>query len=238
MKRLFGIVLLVAIMICSCDVSLGNKNDSDNNEKSYTNTALSKEGVDDFCEILGELRGEGLLSGVVCDKEKCFNVTPESVARETECKIFKFSDSCASFVMIDNKVYALCEWFGGYGFVNAVPCDFDNDGNKDLLVASSWGSGLHRSIISVFNVSTKESTVIYDTSGADNPRVDLIVGTQTPSFSSKDFSDLPIYYVVYSVEIKVNDGNLADLYYVTTDCVGSVLAENGEIVFKPNENKT
>ena len=51
--------------------------------------------------------------------------------------------------MVDNEVYPLCESFGGFGFVNAIPCDFDNDGNKDLFVASSWGSGLHRSVISV-----------------------------------------------------------------------------------------
>ena len=137
--------------------------------------------------------------------------------------------------MIDNEVYTLCEWFGGYGFVNAVPCDFDNDGNKDLLVASSWGSGLHRSIISVFNSTTKESTVIYDTSTTDNPQIDLFVAISTPSFSSKDPSSLPIYYQVYSTEIKSNDNNLADLSYVATGVVGSISTNNGVITFIPTD---
>lgn len=238
MKRFSGIITLFAIIIglCSCNISNGNDNDSENKEASYMTTALSKEGVDAFCDILGELQGEGLLSGYVCNREKCFNVTPKWVTEETCCTIFKFSDSCASFVMIDNEIYPLCESFGGYGFVNAVPYDFDNDGNKDLLVASSWGSGLHRSVISIFNVSTKESTIIYDTSTTDNPQVDLFVSAQTPSLSSSELSELPIYYVVYSAEIKANDNNFADLSYVATDYVGSISNEKGEIVFTPYEN--
>ncbi|MBQ7336084.1 MAG: hypothetical protein IJW92_06400 [Clostridia bacterium] len=238
MKRSLIIMITLAMIIglCSCDLASNNNNSFDDTEQSYMTTQCSKENVDDFCEILGKLQGDSLISGFVLDKEKCFNVTPEQVALETDYKIFKFSDSCASFVMLDNKIYALCEWFGGYGFVNAVPCDFDNDGNKDLLVASSWGSGLHRSVISVFNSTTKESTVIYDTSTTDNPQIDLFVAISTPSFSSKDPSALPIYYQVYSAEIKSNDNNLADLSYVATGIVGSISTDNGVIVFVPTGN--
>ncbi len=238
MKRSLIIIITLAMIIglCSCDLALNNNNGFDDTKQSYMTTQCSKENVDDFCEIVGKLQGDGLISGFVLDKEKCFNVTPQQVALETNYKIFKFSDSCASFVMIDNEVYTLCEWFGGYGFVNAVPCDFDNDGNKDLLVASSWGSGLHRSIISVFNSVTKESTVIYDTSTTDNPQIDLFVAISTPSFSSKDPSALPIYYQVYSAEIKSNDNNLADLSYVATGIVGSISTDNGVIVFVPTGN--
>ncbi len=238
MKRSLIIIITLAMIIglCSCDLASNNNNGFDDTEQSYMTTQCSKENVDDFCEIVGKLQGDGLLSGFVLNKEKCFNVTPQQVALETNYKIFKFSDSCASFVMIDNEVYTLCEWFGGYGFVNAVPCDFNNDGNKDLLIASSWGSGLHRSIISVFNSVTKESTVIYDTSTTDNPQIDLFVAISSPSFSSKDPSALPIYYQVYSAEIKSNDNNLADLSYVATGIVGSISTDNGVIVFVPTGN--
>ena len=220
----FCLILIALMMIglCSCN--------SESN-KTYTTTPCSKEDVDAFCDILGE----GLLSGYVLDREKCFNVTPQQVLGETNCKIFKFSDSAASFVMIDNEVYTLCEWFGGYGFVNAVPCDFDKDGNKDLLVASSWGSGLHRSVISVFNSVTKESTVIYDTSTTDNPQIDLFVAVISPSFSSEDPSDLPVTYQVYSAEIKSSDNNFANLSYAVTGIVGSISNENGVIAFIPTE---
>lgn len=123
--------------------------------------------------------------------------------------------------------------FGGYGFVNAVPCDFDNDGNKDLLVASSWGSGMHRSIISVFNSVTKESTVLYDTSDTDKPNTDLFVSTVVPVYSStQEFEDLPVTYMVYSARIITYDSDFINLSYVSTGVVGSIEVENGTPVFQ------
>ena len=112
MKRLLIIIATLAMIIglCSCDSALNNNNGSDETEQSYMTTHCSKENVENFCEIVGKLQGDGLLSGFVLDKDKCFNATPQQVALETNYKIFKFSDSCASFVMIDNEVYTLCEW--------------------------------------------------------------------------------------------------------------------------------
>lgn len=205
-------------------------------KEQYITTYYSKENVDEFMVALGELEGTGLLSDVTLEEDKCFNVTPLLVSNAMDCKIFKFSDSHASFVMIDNEVYPLCKWFGGYGFVNAVPCDFDNDGNEDLLVASSWGSGLHRSEISVFNTETKEFTVIYDTSMTDNPGVDLFVAISTPSVSSADAPN-SIWYTVYSAEIKSNGNNYPNMSYLATGVIGSISAENGEAVFTPSTDK-
>ncbi len=233
MKRFFGIIMLliITIGICSCNFTPDHQSESNNAEKTYETTSSSKENVDDFFNVAKEIEGTGLLSGCDFDNETCFNVTPEQVLRETDYKIFKFSDSCTSFIMIDNEIYILCASFGGYGFVNAVPCDFNNDGIKDLLVASSWGSGLHRSIISVFNAATKESTVVYDTSTTDNPSVDLIVASPA---SSDTLSDLPIYYQVYTAEIQINNGNFADLSYAIIDLAGSISTENGQAVFTPH----
>lgn len=234
MKKFFCILSLIIILysLCSC-----KDNTPPLIEFDAIKTNISKDHVAEFIELLGgEIELGGLSNGFVLDEEHCYNVTPPQVAAETDMKIFKFSDSCVSLVVLDNKIYELCTSFGGYGFVNAVPCDFDNDGNKDLLVASSWGSGMHRSIISVFNSVTKESTVLYDTSDTDTPQIDLFVATVTPSYSSKEIGDLPVYYQVYSAEITVNDMeeyNLADLSYVATDLVGSIEIENGTPVFKP-----
>lgn len=230
MKKFFCILSLIITLclLCSC---------KDNALPDTMKTSISKDQVAEFMELLGgEIELGGLSSGYVLDEKHCYNVTPPQVAAETDMKIFKFSDSCASFVLLDNEIYPLCEWFGGYGFVNAVPCDFNNDGNKDLLVASSWGSGMHRSIISVFNSVTKESTVLYDTSTTDTSSVDLFVAAATPSFSSKEIEVFPAYYQVYSAKITINDMenyNLADLSYVATDLVGSIEIEDGTPVFKP-----
>lgn len=143
-------------------------------------------------------------------------------------KIFKFSDSCASFVMMDNEIYYLCDYFGGYGFVNAVPCDFDNDGNKDLLVASSSGSGVHRSSISIFNSLSKEYTVIY--SALDT---DLIVDAVKNSYVSEEFKVVSLKFLVHSAEIDINNNNIADLSFVSTGVIGSIEVENGSPTFIP-----
>ena len=196
-------------------------------------TFCSKDSVDEFMAIVGEAEIGELSAGMKLEKERCYNVTPPSVAAQTDIRIFKFGDSCVSLALIDGEVYSLCESFGGFGFVNAVPWDFDGDGNLDLLISSSWGSGLHRSLISVFNTTTKESIVVYDTSTTDNPSVDLFVSTDSPSFLSSDFQETPIDYTVYSASIHVNHDNFADLSYTATGIIGSVVVENGRPVFRP-----
>lgn len=234
MKRLFYLLLtgIVLISLTGCQTNTDNSDKNENNV-DYMTTPCAKDYVDEFMSIIGEVELGGLSTGMTLDKKHCYNVTPLSVAEQTDIKIFKFSDSCVSLALIDGEIYSICESFGGYGFVNAVPWDYDEDGNLDLLVASSWGSGLHRSIISVFNTTTKESIAVYDTSDTDNPSADLFVAAVSPSFSSKELQDLPIYYQVYSANIKVNDNNPADLSYTATGVIGSVVVENGAPVFKP-----
>lgn len=223
MKRVFSILVVVLLLVNM--ISCGSK--------KHLSFVCTKDSVDEFLTVAGYIYGEDLLSGMSITEDNMYNVTPPEVSAVTDVKIFKDSDSCASFILIDNEIYSICESFGGYGFVNAVPCDFDGDGNVDLLVASSCGSGLHRSVISIFNTKTKESTVVYDTSTTDDPQIDLFVAAASPAFSSKDPADLPIYYHVYSAEIKVNDNNFADLSGEMIDIVGTVEYENGAVVFKP-----
>lgn len=234
MKRIFCL-LLTGIVLISLTACQTNADDSDKNENNvdYMTTSCTKDSVDEFMSMIGKMELDGLYTGMKLDEAHCYNVTPLSVAAQTDIEIFKFSDSCASFARIDGEVFSICESFGGFGFVNAEPWDYDHDGNLDLLIASSWGSGLHRSIISVFNTTTKESIVVYDTLNTDNPSADLFVAAASPSFSSKEPQDLPIYYQVYTANIEAADNNLADLSYVATGVVGSVVAENGMPVFKP-----
>lgn len=189
-----------------------------------------KESVKEFMSLLKDFETDEIISsyGDSFKEENCFNVTPSLVSEQTDMKIFKFSDSCASFVMMDNEIYYLCDYFGGYGFVNAVPCDFDNDGNKDLLVASSSGSGVHRSSISIFNSLSKEYTVIY--SALDT---DLIVDAVKNSYVSEEFKVVSLKFLVHSAEIDINNNNIADLSFVSTGVIGSIEVENGSPTFIP-----
>lgn len=220
MKKLSVVIVAVLILtLVSCNKK---QNDTD------TTTEYMKESVDEFLSVLGYVQDEKTSSEYALIKEKCFNVTPDQIEEETEIKIFKFSDSCESYVFIDGEVFELCESFGGYGYINAVPCDFDANGDIDLLVASSWGSGIHRSIISVFNTTSKEPTVIYDGMDSGTPFIDLVVETKTASGSDETTTS----FQIYSAEINVDSGNFAKLSYVAKDLIGTVEAPNGIPEFK------
>ena len=233
MKHLFCLLLtfIILISLVACKTNSDNTDKTENIVDDIT-TSCSKELVDEFMSIISETELDGLSAGMKLDAEHCYNVTPLSVAEQTDIKIFKFSDSCVSLALIDGKVYSVCESFGGFGFVNALPFDYDEDGNLDLLIASSWGSGLHRSIISIFNTATKESIVIYDTSSTVDPCVDLIVSVAS---SEDDQGPAPCYQVC-TADIDTNNNNFADLSYVTTGVIGSVIVKNSVPVFEPINN--
>ena len=171
MKRLMLICAVMLCLIASAFTCAEEEDTSDpnfpasehNDSQRYFVRPSSRDGVDEFLSIMGEIHGDGLLSGADFSSETCYNVTPERVAAETDIRVFQYSKTAASFALLDGKVYEICSWFGGWGFFDAYPWDYDGDGQKDLLIASSWGSGLHRAELSVFNRATKEITVLYDT---------------------------------------------------------------------------
>ena len=171
MKRGMMVCVMILCIIFSAftcaageDISDPNSPASVNREdRRYFMRPSSRDGVDVFLSIIGEIRGDGLLHGADFSPETCYNVTPERVAAESDIRIFQFSKTAASFALVDGEVYEICRWFGGWGFFDAYPWDYDGDGQTDLLIASSWGSGLHRAELSVFNRATKEITVIHDT---------------------------------------------------------------------------
>ena len=171
MKRRMMVCAMILCMIVSAFTCAAGENPTDsdisvsgNGEgQRYFVRPSSREGVDEFLSMIGGIRGDGLLNGADFSPETCYNVTPERVAAESDIRIFQFSKTAASFALVDGEVYEICRWFGGWGFFDAYPWDYDGDGQTDLLIASSWGSGLHRAELSVFNRATKEITVIHDT---------------------------------------------------------------------------
>lgn len=237
MKKTVSLLCAFSILLLLCSCADSESEATGSAKFDSMKTAVSKAHVTEFMELLSiKIAPDGLYAGCILDESHCFQVTPPQVAAETDMEIFKFSDSCASFVMVEDEIFELCPSFGGYGFVNAVPCDFDRDGNADLLVASSHGSGIHRSVISVFNSVIKESTVLYDTSTTAAPQTDLIVSASTPDFSSVPNEELPVYYQVYSISFTDTKGSdFAALSYVVNDVVGSIEAQNGTAVFVPSE---
>lgn len=44
-----------------------------------------------------------------------------------------------------------------------MTCDFDNNGKADILYTHSLGSGVHQSVVSVFNLTTLEIINLFST---------------------------------------------------------------------------
>lgn len=206
------------------DTSITDDNDK---KEQYIPFNYTKEGVDEFYTLFQETMHDYDMKQFL--KEKCYNVTPQEVAEATDAKIFKFFDNAASFVLIDNEIHEICIFFGGYGFINAVPCDFDGDGSLELLVASSWGAGLHRSEISVFDLTDKSFEIFYSTqdlSSAGN-YIELIV-------QSKENNDGTVTYELYSVDYEsALVGDSFTLAYKTIELHGIIENVDGVPTFKP-----
>jgi hypothetical protein len=91
---------------------------------------------------------------------KVYDITPETVKKEIKCQIFKVDYSCEAYVIYKSKVFHIGLGFGGLGVVDIATCNFDGNRQKDLIYTYSFGSGLHRSHIGVFNLTEeKEQTL-------------------------------------------------------------------------------
>lgn len=175
MKR-WAALLFAAVFAFSCSAARAESADG-----TVYEAPCSKNGVNEFMSAFEAANPSGILNGYPASEEYCYNVTPDIVAAETDIQIFKFGNSCESFAMVDGAVYPLCKGFGGFGFLNAMPWDYDGDGQTDLMIASSWGSGIHRSEISVFSRAAKTCTLIYSTMFEQEPQIDLAVFLEAPT---------------------------------------------------------
>lgn len=86
------------------------------------------------------------------------DITPENVKKEIGCQIFKVNYTCESYVIHKGEFFRIGFGFGGFGVVTLTTCDFNENGQKDLIYTFSWGSGLHRSHIGIFDFSEKKET--------------------------------------------------------------------------------
>lgn len=157
MKKFLSLVLLsLTCLVSSCSSS--NINSSQYIEKDEkVSFSYSKEGVDSFYSQLETREDEhiGLLN-----KDSCYNITTDNL-KSLDVNIFKFEDECDTYMLYKDDIYYMGASFGGYGFINAVTCDFDNNGVADILFTHSFGSGIHRSVVSLFNMTTLKVTNLF-----------------------------------------------------------------------------
>lgn len=118
----------------------------------------SKDGVKAFVALQNQVMAEDGTEGNVFSYELCYNITPKEVIEKSNCQIFKYSDSCESYLLYEGQIVSMGISFGGLGLVDVKVCDFDKDGNHELLYTYSFGSGLHRSHVAHFDLKTKRQT--------------------------------------------------------------------------------
>ncbi len=112
----------------------------------------SDEGVADFLSLLGEGVPEAY------ENDICYHITPDDIKDHSAFRIYKFDQSCASFLQYEGKAYPLGEFFGGTGVDGFALADLTGDGAYELYFTFSWGSGMHRSQVGYFDPATKAVT--------------------------------------------------------------------------------
>lgn len=162
------------------------------------------------------------------------DVSSEEIRTETGCRIFTDDAFGGLFYLADGeRCSELGLSFGGYGLCSAVPWDYDENGTVDLLYTYSWGSGMHRSILALFDRTKWEEQDLYGYfPDSDSPGSDLLVERET------DEGGAPAY-TVYAVDVQVQGYDPLNLRFIKKEEAGVVSAvrvdgeENVQPLFWP-----
>lgn len=196
MKKVLCLLLVtLTLLISSCARSYVNKAE----EPSFNYT---KDGVDSFYSLL-ETKMDSHIE--MLKKENCYNITTDNL-KPLDVEIFKFKDQCDTYLQYKNEIYDMGSGFGGYGFINAVTCDIDNNETPDILYTFSYGSGVHRSVVSVFNMSTLMVTDLFTTIDESNEdyMADLVL--------EKTMEEDKAVFTAYSATINFTNDSIANSY--------------------------
>lgn len=176
--------------------------DSNDEVSEKTQFSYTKNDVAGFYALLKEKSKD--LSPMLLEGN-CYNVTTSNLGR-LGIGLFKFKDECDTFLQCGEVLCYFAVGFGGYGFINAVTCDFDNNGVSDILYTYSYGSGIHRSVVAVFNMTTFAVTTLFSTMDDDWPEKDSRMADLT---LEKKVEDGKSIYETCISKIGFEDGFLA-----------------------------
>ncbi len=189
-----------------------------------TSADRDRDRIDAFFDVdEGEITGKSLLKQYKNLRKTLYHVTPAGVYEATGARIFKDSESCESYLLLDERIYLLAPGFGGYGFHYAVPCDYDGNGVEDILYTASWGSGVHRSVVYVFNVETHTVHYVYDTLffSDGNPQINLVI--------LQEGSGEDAIFTAYTVNVTGHDDQFTSLTFTKFRHYAPVLLKTGEL---------
>lgn len=157
-------------------------------------------------------------------------ITPSDIWDKTKLQLFKDSDS-ETFIVTNQKAVHIGNGFGGFGVTSAVPYDVNKDGILDLVYAYSWGSGIHRSVISWIDLKSFTEHVVGDMPESTGFRTyDLILKMESKKIAvyriaSMDETKINFYlFLRYPTEKEID--------YMTLEKVGILIWKNNELYNK------
>lgn len=156
----------------------------------------------------------------------CREITPgmgTEAYGKTPYKLFKFKDSCASFLLFENAIYPVGEWFGGLGLVQAIPYE---DG---LLFTYSWGSGMHRSHISYFNFAKKEMQAL----DYILPHYDTMLQSAAAQKGDASLSE----FTICQADVTITGNDFTEISLAANRQIGQLSYKNGKFYITLYEEK-
>lgn len=148
-------------------------------------------------------------------------ITPEPVYEETGVQLFKDSKTCDTYLLLRREYYPLGIGFGGFGVVDVAVSDFDENGEKELLYTYSFGSGIHRALIGLFDLARREEITLYN-------------GAKEEGFVFRAGEDLMLEkcseqeFEVYTAKITLDGADFASLTLEKDRLVGKVSQRSGK----------
>jgi len=158
------------------------------------------------------------------DKEvEIFEITSSDIWVKTKFQLFKAAGE--TFIVANQEVVHIANGFGGYGVTSAVPYDVNKDGTSDIIYTYSFGSGIHRSIISWIDLKNFKEHIVEDIPKRTGFRMyDLILKNE------KD--ETVVYRVMDESEILQTYPSDKDINQMTLKKDGILIWENSELYNK------
>jgi hypothetical protein len=150
-------VLLTILTLCflfsACD-----SNETPNEE------AHKKMSIEEATKLILETQPPSQFSNFEMD---LIEITPSNIWDKTKIQLFKNIGysmlSGETFIVTNQEAIHIGIGFGMYGITSAVPYDVNKDGSMDIVYAYSYGSGIHRSVISWIDLKSFKVHNVEDT---------------------------------------------------------------------------
>ena len=187
----------------------------------------SKEGVPAFFKLLSEQIPDAVTGLNATAEEDCYNITPPGADAKKDFQVFMSVRTAYVYIVQDGAIVGTIR-----GVLNLLLVDMDKDGKKDLLFTTTWGSGIERDLVCVYNANTQKVSGLHMSErGYKRDMLWVAASGADVYFEGKTEADNDIQYPVLSVEAVYENGKLSG--YVVTGIVGNVVYQDGKAQFGP-----